>query len=184
MQDLIKTIDEGFERRDTLTGGETDLIVAIEKAIDLLDSGEARVAEKIGDDWKVNHWLKKAVLLSFRFSNNQLIDGGHMDLVLTGFVGLVRYPFAIAGYDRVVFVDRGLQQRGRRISVGQLQRSSQTLSARKRTRQCKHRQYQRRVHRGRSPTRSPLPPHVCSSLVRDDRGRLGQGDLPAADRRP
>src|SRR5205085_2871668 len=48
----------------------------IEDCIGLLDSGQARVAEKHGDAWQVNEWLKKAVLLYFRANDNQLIDAG------------------------------------------------------------------------------------------------------------
>jgi 2,3,4,5-tetrahydropyridine-2-carboxylate N-succinyltransferase len=53
----------------------------VEEALDLLDRGKARVAEKLPgatgpNSWKVNQWLKKAVLLSFRLNDNALIDGG------------------------------------------------------------------------------------------------------------
>ena len=50
---------------------------AIDEAIGLLDSGRARVAEKKGDDWVVNEWLKKAVLLQFRTQDNKPIDAGY-----------------------------------------------------------------------------------------------------------
>ena len=45
-------------------------------ALDLLDSGKARVAEKTGDGWTVNQWLKKAVLLSFRLNPMEIVKGG------------------------------------------------------------------------------------------------------------
>src|SRR3546814_7096404 len=65
--DLQATIDAAWEGRDGISpatkGAARD---AIEAALDLLDSGEARVAEKGPDGWRVNQWLKKAVLLSFR----------------------------------------------------------------------------------------------------------------------
>ena len=43
----------------------------------MLDSGRARVAEKVGDQWQVNQWLKKAVLLSFRIEDNEVMQGGY-----------------------------------------------------------------------------------------------------------
>ena len=49
---------------------------AVEETLDLLDKGEARVAEKIDGDWVVNQWLKKAILLSFRLNDPHKVDGG------------------------------------------------------------------------------------------------------------
>ena len=75
-------IDKAFEDRARITSdSKGDVRDAVEKALDLLDHGKARVAEKIPgaagpNSWKVNQWLKKAVLLSFRLSDNTLIDGG------------------------------------------------------------------------------------------------------------
>lgn len=79
MSDLKSIIDEAFERRSELKPEEVDpvLVEAIEKALTMLDSGEARVAEKKGDEWVVNEWLKKAVLLSFRLEDNQMMDAGY-----------------------------------------------------------------------------------------------------------
>jgi 2,3,4,5-tetrahydropyridine-2,6-dicarboxylate N-succinyltransferase len=53
------------------------LETAIDAAIDALDRGEKRVAEPDGDGWRVNQWLKKAVLLSFRLRDNRVIEGAH-----------------------------------------------------------------------------------------------------------
>jgi 2,3,4,5-tetrahydropyridine-2-carboxylate N-succinyltransferase len=76
--DLARTIDDAFERRDGIgpaTQGE--IRKAVEATLDLLDRGEARVAEKGPDGaWQVNAWLKKAVLLSFRLQDNSAIPGG------------------------------------------------------------------------------------------------------------
>jgi len=75
--DLQATIDRAFEDRDNLspaTGGEVR--EAVEQALQLLDSGQARVAEKSGDTWVVNQWLKKAVLLSFSINDMAPIPGG------------------------------------------------------------------------------------------------------------
>ncbi|MEO7050884.1 MAG: 2,3,4,5-tetrahydropyridine-2,6-dicarboxylate N-succinyltransferase [Rhodanobacter sp.] len=79
MQSIETLIDDAFERRDELTRTEieTDLRPALEKVLDLLESGARRVAEPDGEGgWRVNQWIKKAVLLYFRISANQVVDGG------------------------------------------------------------------------------------------------------------
>jgi 2,3,4,5-tetrahydropyridine-2-carboxylate N-succinyltransferase len=79
---LQTQIEKAFEDRATINaatrGHARD---AVDEALDLLDRGKARVAEKLPgatgpNSWKVNQWLKKAVLLSFRLNDNALIDGG------------------------------------------------------------------------------------------------------------
>jgi 2,3,4,5-tetrahydropyridine-2,6-dicarboxylate N-succinyltransferase len=75
----LKNIIEGaFENRTQLTPGNTPTNIreAINESLDLLDSGQARVAEKIDGDWQMNQWLKKAVLLSFRINDSVAVDGG------------------------------------------------------------------------------------------------------------
>src|SRR5690606_26089804 len=75
---LEKTIDEAFDKRDGI-GPKTKGPVrkAVDTALTLLDAGEARVAERQADgQWKVNPWLKKAVLLSFRLNDMSVIKGG------------------------------------------------------------------------------------------------------------
>jgi 2,3,4,5-tetrahydropyridine-2,6-dicarboxylate N-succinyltransferase len=76
--ELAKTIDSAFDRREEL-GPATKGAVreAVEQALDLLDRGAARVAERASDgSWRVNQWLKKAVLLSFRLNDMREIPGG------------------------------------------------------------------------------------------------------------
>ncbi len=79
---LETLIDKAFEDRAKITPDtKGDLRDAVEKALDLLDRGKARVAEKLPgatgpNSWKVNQWLKKAVLLSFRLNDNALVEGG------------------------------------------------------------------------------------------------------------
>ncbi|MET0282128.1 MAG: 2,3,4,5-tetrahydropyridine-2,6-dicarboxylate N-succinyltransferase, partial [Steroidobacteraceae bacterium] len=77
---LRLTIETAFEKRAEITPSTIDraLRQAIDDSIGLLDSGQARVAEKQGDTWQVNEWLKKAVLLHFRANDNQAIDSGGM----------------------------------------------------------------------------------------------------------
>lgn len=76
---LAETITQAFAERDTLSPDNASPAIreAVQQALQLLDSGQARVAEKIGGQWQVHTWLKQAVLLSFRLQHNQLIDGGH-----------------------------------------------------------------------------------------------------------
>lgn len=81
--DLAAHIDAAWERRSELTPASKGADVeAIEAALDLLDSGQARVASRGADGaWTTHQWLKKAVLLSFRITPNQLIGaaGGNAD---------------------------------------------------------------------------------------------------------
>ena len=77
-KNLEKTIDDAFEGRDKI-GPKTKGAVrkAVQTALELLDSGQARVAERQADgQWHVNQWLKKAVLLSFRLNDMSVIPGG------------------------------------------------------------------------------------------------------------
>ncbi|MGR3499008.1 MAG: 2,3,4,5-tetrahydropyridine-2,6-dicarboxylate N-succinyltransferase [Limimaricola soesokkakensis] len=74
---LETAIEAAWEARDTITpatGGETRK--AILDTLDALDSGTLRVAEKRGDDWHVNQWAKKAVLLGFRIKDMEMQPGG------------------------------------------------------------------------------------------------------------
>jgi 2,3,4,5-tetrahydropyridine-2-carboxylate N-succinyltransferase len=76
--DLARTIDEAFDKRDGIGPATKGPVrAAVEAALDLLDRGAARVAEKQPDkSWRVNQWLKKAVLLSFRLNDMWVIAGG------------------------------------------------------------------------------------------------------------
>jgi 2,3,4,5-tetrahydropyridine-2,6-dicarboxylate N-succinyltransferase len=77
-QSLAETIEAAFDRRDQISPATAGPVrEAVEDALDLLDRGEARVAERAADgSWRVNQWLKKAVLLSFRLSEMSVIPGG------------------------------------------------------------------------------------------------------------
>ena len=80
--ELAKIIDAAFERREEIGPATTGTVrEAVEAALDLLDRGAARVAEPAADGaakrtWRVNQWLKKAVLLSFRLNDMSVIPGG------------------------------------------------------------------------------------------------------------
>ena len=105
---LAATLDAAFEDRASVTP-ETkgDVREAVERAIGLLDSGEARVAEPGPDgNWIVNEWLKKAVLLGFRLNPNELQSGSvnsgaWWDKVPSKFEGWQAEDFTKAGFRAV-----------------------------------------------------------------------------------
>ena len=79
MTDLATRIDAAWDARDTVTPQSTDIRADVEAALTLIDTGKARVAEPDSTaphGWRVNQWLKKAVLLSFRLSDNEIMAGG------------------------------------------------------------------------------------------------------------
>lgn len=99
---LEQTINQAFENRNdiTLDSVSREVREAIVESIHLLDSGQARVAEKVGDDWIVHQWLKKAVLLSFRITDNRVMDGGetfYYDKVEPKFAQFSAEKFAAQG---------------------------------------------------------------------------------------
>ncbi|MBY5797082.1 2,3,4,5-tetrahydropyridine-2,6-dicarboxylate N-succinyltransferase [Rhizobium leguminosarum] len=75
---LEKIIEAAFDNRDNVnTSTKGEVRDAVEAALDLLDAGKARVAERGADGaWTVNQWLKKAVLLSFRLNDMDVVKGG------------------------------------------------------------------------------------------------------------
>ena len=76
-QSLISIIDSSWEKRDAISSSTTgEVREAIMDSLNLLDSGQARVASKENGQWHVNQWLKKAVLLSFRLNPMTKIAGG------------------------------------------------------------------------------------------------------------
>jgi 2,3,4,5-tetrahydropyridine-2-carboxylate N-succinyltransferase len=105
---LANTIDDAFEGRDKI-GPKTRGAVrkAVATALDLLDSGSARVAERQSDGiWTVNQWLKKAVLLSFRLNDMTAIAGGPgnaawWDKIDSKFKGWTAARFKKAGFRAV-----------------------------------------------------------------------------------
>ncbi|GGD97187.1 2,3,4,5-tetrahydropyridine-2,6-dicarboxylate N-succinyltransferase [Tsuneonella deserti] len=105
--DLEAAIDQAWEDRASVTPASAAIRSSVEQALELLDSGRARVAQPDGNGgWQVNQWLKKAVLLSFRLNDNAVIDGGSggapaFDKVPSKFAGWGENRFREAGF-RVV----------------------------------------------------------------------------------
>lgn len=95
---IMHTIEEAFEHRETLSPSQTSprLQMAITTALQLLDSGDVRVAEKKSTGWIVHEWLKKAILLSFKIQDSTLSDSGythHFDKVAPKFAGWTAEQF-------------------------------------------------------------------------------------------
>jgi 2,3,4,5-tetrahydropyridine-2-carboxylate N-succinyltransferase len=106
MQGTREIIEAAWENRAGLSPSSADakLREAVDAALARLDRGELRVAEKIGGAWQTHQWLKKAVLLSFRLQDNQVMPGAatqYYDKVPTKFVGYSAADFAAGGF-RVV----------------------------------------------------------------------------------
>ncbi len=76
---LQETIEQAFEQREQLTPITTpsDIREAVHSALQGLNNGKLRVAEPVDGQWVIHEWLKKAVLLSFRITDNDIIEGGH-----------------------------------------------------------------------------------------------------------
>ncbi|WP_298951754.1 2,3,4,5-tetrahydropyridine-2,6-dicarboxylate N-succinyltransferase [uncultured Methylobacterium sp.] len=105
--ELARTIEAAWEERATIDASTQGAVRdAVDTALGLLDSGEARVAEKAGAEWQVNQWLKKAVLLSFRLNDMAAIPGGPggaawWDKVPSKFEGWDAARFRAAGFRAV-----------------------------------------------------------------------------------
>jgi 2,3,4,5-tetrahydropyridine-2-carboxylate N-succinyltransferase len=105
-QQLQMIIEAGFTDRANLSPQNvpSDIKHAVSAVVDMLDSGKARIAEKINGQWHVHEWLKKAVLLYFRTHDNEIIAGGctqHFDKVPLKYNHHTREEF-ISGGVRVV----------------------------------------------------------------------------------
>jgi 2,3,4,5-tetrahydropyridine-2,6-dicarboxylate N-succinyltransferase len=106
MQQLQKTIDAVWDDRASITpvNAKPEIRDAVNETVALLDSGKLRVAEKTGGNWVTNEWAKKAVLLSFRLQDNEVLSDGYMqyyDKVPSKFDGYEAAAFQAGGF-RVV----------------------------------------------------------------------------------
>ena len=101
---IQKTIEDAWEARDSITfSTKGEVRAAVEYALTLLDTGKSRVAEKKDGQWVVNQWLKKAVLLSFRLNDMEMIPGGpagsfYWDKVQPKFKGWTEADFRKGGF--------------------------------------------------------------------------------------
>jgi 2,3,4,5-tetrahydropyridine-2-carboxylate N-succinyltransferase len=102
MSTLQETIESAFEARASFSPDNTpgDIRQAVAEAIDALDDGRERVAEKVDGAWRVNEWLKKAVLLSFRIERNRLVEMGALR-------GWDKVQLKYSGYDETAFTHAG-----------------------------------------------------------------------------
>lgn len=131
-EDLATAIDAAWERRTEVSPASSDVRGSVEAALAMLDSGAARVAEADGNGgWRVNEWLKKAVLLSFRLADNEVIEHGSAgspayDKVPSKFAGWGANRFRDAGF-RVVpgavvrrgsFIDKGVVLMPSFVNIG------------------------------------------------------------------
>ncbi|HEY5831712.1 MAG: 2,3,4,5-tetrahydropyridine-2,6-dicarboxylate N-succinyltransferase [Hyphomicrobiaceae bacterium] len=105
--DLQQTIEAAWDARETVgTATRGKVRDAVAAALDQLDSGKARVAEKTDGRWVVHQWLKKAVLLSFRLNDMETIAGAPggaswWDKVPSKFAGMTADDFKKAGFRAV-----------------------------------------------------------------------------------
>ena len=117
--DLEAAIAAAWEDRASVTPASAAVREPVEAALELLDSGKARVAEPDGNGgWKVNQWLKQAVLLSFRLNDNRVMEGAGApayDKVPSKFEGWGENCFRDAGF-RVV--PGAVARRGSYIAKG------------------------------------------------------------------
>jgi len=117
--DLEAAISAAWEDRASVTPASSAVREPVEAALELLDSGKARVAEPDGHGgWTVNQWLKQAVLLSFRLNDNRIMDGAGapaFDKVASKFEGWGDNRFREAGF-RVV--PGAIARRGSHIAKG------------------------------------------------------------------
>ncbi|MEP7222147.1 MAG: 2,3,4,5-tetrahydropyridine-2,6-dicarboxylate N-succinyltransferase [Novosphingobium sp.] len=105
MTELAAQIEAAFDARDSVTPASSDVRAIVDQALGLLDSGAARVAEPDGNGgWKVNQWLKKAVLLSFRLNDNAVMDGA-----CGGAPGFDKVPLKFAGWSDAQFRAAGFR---------------------------------------------------------------------------
>ena len=75
LEEIKKKINEAFSNKEKISSSDKSLNNLVQETIDLLDKGKIRVAEKKGDKWEVNQWIKKAILLSFKVNKMKASKG-------------------------------------------------------------------------------------------------------------
>ena len=131
MQTLQTIIDQAWENRASLspTAAPAEVREAVNQALSLLDQGKLRVAERIDGQWVTHQWLKKAVLISFRLEDNQVMDSGvfrYFDKVATKFGQYSDADFRQGGFRAVPgavvrrgsFIDRNVVLMPSFVNIG------------------------------------------------------------------
>ncbi|MBL6751523.1 MAG: 2,3,4,5-tetrahydropyridine-2,6-dicarboxylate N-succinyltransferase [Nevskia sp.] len=95
-------IELAWEKRNALTPADAHVREAVDAALALLDSGQARVAQRGESGWRVNEWLKKAVLLYFRFHDNEPVEMGQL-------AGYDKVPLKFQDWDAARFKQAGVR---------------------------------------------------------------------------
>ena len=109
-RELRTAIDEAWEKRDGISSAtKGEVRGAVEAAIAGLDDGSLRTAEKLGGEWVVNQWLKKAVLLSFRLYDSVPMDGGASFPGLGAAPWFDKVPLKTTGWDAKRFAKAGFR---------------------------------------------------------------------------
>jgi 2,3,4,5-tetrahydropyridine-2-carboxylate N-succinyltransferase len=123
MAALSDQIVELWERREELVADDGDALATVVEAVGLLDSGEARVAELVGDDVVVHQWLKQAILLYFRLTSMATMELGPFEFadkipLKSGFAeaGVRVVPGASARFGS--FLDRGVVMMPSYVNIG------------------------------------------------------------------
>ncbi|NMM50027.1 2,3,4,5-tetrahydropyridine-2,6-dicarboxylate N-succinyltransferase [Marinigracilibium pacificum] len=121
MTELQKVIEEAWENRELLKESSTQK--AIEEVIELLDKGNLRTAEPVGDDWQVNDWVKKAVILYFPIRKMERIEVGpfefHDKMMLKSDydkLGVRVVPHAVARYG--AYISKGVVLMPSYVNIG------------------------------------------------------------------
>ena len=121
MEELRKAVEAAWDNRELLQ--ESATVKSIEKAIQLIDSGELRCAEPTADGWQVNEWVKKAVVLYFPIRKMETIEVGpfefHDKMALKGNYakkGIRVVPHAIARYG--AYVSKGVIMMPSYVNIG------------------------------------------------------------------
>jgi len=119
--ELKEIIEKAWDNRDLLENKETE--IAIKTIIDDLDQGTLRVAEPVDDGWKVNEWVKKAVILYFPIQKMQLLEVGPFEFhdkmkLKTGYSkkGIRVVPHAVARYG--AYISKGVVMMPSYVNIG------------------------------------------------------------------
>ena len=123
MADLQSQIEDLWERRSSLAAGDADAMAVVREAVDLLDRGEARVAEVVDGEVVVHQWLKQAILLLFPLSSMETVEVGPFEFadklpLKTGYAaaGVRVVPGASARWGS--FLDRGVIMMPSYVNIG------------------------------------------------------------------